>query len=472
MDSDQHHWGMEFNMITASGVQQSGTINPGNGVVWVSKDVLGDSGAPPGAVSSVFGRAGVVVAASNDYSFTQLSGSLAATQLPALTGDVTTSAGSAATTLKNTGTAGTYGSVTTDAQGRVTAGTIISGVANGGTGVATITGLIKGAGTSAFVAATAGTDYQAPITLTTTGSSGAATFIGGTLNIPQYSGGGSSAFNAITSGTNTSAAMHVGSGSALDATGSGTITATAVPASGVTGTLAVGSGGTGAVTLTGLIKGNGTSAFTAATAGMDYLAPFGSQTANFFYAAPNGSAGVPSFRAIVAADIPMLNQNTTGSSGTVATISGLVAAGANITITGAGTSGSPYSIAASGSGSSSNSATFALAGSLTVGNDVTSNWYICQQAGTFTKAFAIAKAGPTGAALIFDILKSSNNGSTFTSLWASTPANQIQIAAGQVAGSQTSFDTTTYAAGDLLRIDVNQVGSTIAGANVTVKLGM
>lgn len=40
-----------------------------------------------------------------------------------------------------------------------------------------------------------------------------------------------------------------------------------------TGTLAVGNGGTGATSLTGLIKGNGTSAFTAATAGTDYLAP-------------------------------------------------------------------------------------------------------------------------------------------------------------------------------------------------------
>ena len=33
-------------------------------------------------------------------------------------------------------------------------------------------------------------NYQAPITLTTTGSSGAATFVGNTLNIPQYTGGG------------------------------------------------------------------------------------------------------------------------------------------------------------------------------------------------------------------------------------------------------------------------------------------
>jgi hypothetical protein len=54
-----------------------------------------------------------------------------------------------------------------------------------------ITGVLKGNGT-AISAATAGTDYQAPITLTTTGTSGAATFISNTLNIPQYTGGGSS----------------------------------------------------------------------------------------------------------------------------------------------------------------------------------------------------------------------------------------------------------------------------------------
>lgn len=47
-----------------------------------------------------------------------------------------------------------------------------------------ITGLLKGNGT-AISAASAGTDYQSPITLTTTGSSGAATLIGSTLNIPN-----------------------------------------------------------------------------------------------------------------------------------------------------------------------------------------------------------------------------------------------------------------------------------------------
>jgi len=45
----------------------------------------------------------------------------------------------------------------------------------------------------------------------------------------------------------------------------------------------------------------------------DTLNPYASKTANFVLSAPNGSAGVPTFRAVVAADIPTLNQNTTGT---------------------------------------------------------------------------------------------------------------------------------------------------------------
>jgi len=51
-------------------------------------------------------------------------------------------------------------------------------------------------------------------------------------------------------------------------------------ATNVSGTLAVANGGTGAATLTGLVKGNGTGAMTAAVAGTDYVAPSGSITGN------------------------------------------------------------------------------------------------------------------------------------------------------------------------------------------------
>lgn len=55
-------------------------------------------------------------------------------------------------------------------------------------------------------------------------------------------------------------------------------------------------------------------------------ADWASQTANRVLASPNGSSGAPAFRALVAADIPTLNQNTTGTAsnvtGTVAIANG------------------------------------------------------------------------------------------------------------------------------------------------------
>jgi hypothetical protein len=66
---------------------------------------------------------------------------------------------------------------------------------------------------------------------------------------------------------------------------------------------------------------NGGSAVTIAlaTGYGDTQNPYASKTANNFLAAPNGASGVPTFRAIVAADIPTLNQNTTGSAATLTT---------------------------------------------------------------------------------------------------------------------------------------------------------
>ena len=45
--------------------------------------------------------------------------------------------------------------------------------------------------------------------------------------------------------------------------------------------------------------------------------PYASKTAKYILAAPNSTNGAPTFRALVASDIPTLNQDTTGNAGTV-----------------------------------------------------------------------------------------------------------------------------------------------------------
>ncbi|CAB5194614.1 Collagen triple helix repeat [uncultured Caudovirales phage] len=60
-------------------------------------------------------------------------------------------------------------------------------------------------------------------------------------------------------------------------------------------------------------SGGNTPAISLAASYGDTQNPYASKTANYILAAPNGSSGAPTFRAIVAADIPTLNQNTTGS---------------------------------------------------------------------------------------------------------------------------------------------------------------
>ena len=83
------------------------------------------------------------------------------------------------------------------------------------------------------------------------------------------------------------------------------------------GTLsATGSGGT--VTSVGLSLPSIFSVSGSPVTGSGTLtATLNSETANTFFAAPNGSAGTPTFRALVAADVPTLNQNTTGTAASV-----------------------------------------------------------------------------------------------------------------------------------------------------------
>lgn len=114
------------------------------------------SGINTGDQTSVTGNAGTATALQTGRT------------IGALTGDVTSSGSSFNGTANNTNST---------VVGRIN-GVALSGLA---------TGLLKNTTTTGVPSiAVAGTDYQAPITLTTTGSSGASTFTSNTLNIPTY----------------------------------------------------------------------------------------------------------------------------------------------------------------------------------------------------------------------------------------------------------------------------------------------
>lgn len=148
--------------------------------------------------------------------------------------------------------------------------------------------------------------------------------------------------NNVLIGNGTSAVQFVApstSGNLL--TSNGTTWTSAAPAivsltTGVTGTLPVGNGGTGATTLTGYVRGNGTSAFTASAtvAGSDVSGNISGNAANVTgtVAVANGGTGLTTFPAL---SLPVAN--------TLDIVSALTAAaGQSIRINAGGTAWEAY----------------------------------------------------------------------------------------------------------------------------------
>lgn len=106
---------------------------------------------------------------------------------------------------------------------------------------------------------------------------------------------------------------------------------------------------------------------------------------------------------------------------------------------------------------------FPIAGTLVVGASLT-NALIATRSLNIEKIYAYAKTAPVGAAIICDVKKNSG------SIWGSNPVNKITIPDGQQSANQTSFDTTNLAEGDVLSVDVNQVGSSTSGADLTIQV--
>lgn len=80
--------------------------------------------------------------------------------------------------------------------------------------------------------------------------------------------------------------------------------------------------------------------------------------------------------------------------------------------------------------------------------------------GVVKKIVARVGTAPTGAALIVDVNK---NGTTIFTTQANRPTIAVSGVSATLAGLP---DVLTFAAGDLLSIDIDQVGSTVAGANL------
>jgi hypothetical protein len=190
----------------------------------------------------------------------------------------------------------------TATSGAVTvAGTLAVG--NGGTGATTLTGVVKGTGTSALTAGTValGSEVSGTLPVGNGGTGLTATPSNGQIDIGNGSG-----FTRATLTAGTGISVTNGAGSiSIAALNNGTVTS-------VTGTSPVAS------------SGGATPAISLSAAYGDTLNPYGSKTAKFFLAAPNAGDGVPTFRAVVASDIPTLNQNTTG---TASNVTGTVAVG-------------------------------------------------------------------------------------------------------------------------------------------------
>lgn len=76
---------------------------------------------------------------------------------------------------------------------------------------------------------------------------------------------------------------------------------------------------------------------------------------------------------------------------------------------------------------------------------------------------------PTGATIICDISKGTGTGASTTIFTTQTNRPTIAIS-GFTSGKVTNMDVTSFPDGDYLSVDIDQIGSTIAGADLTAQI--
>ncbi len=105
--------------------------------------------------------------------------------------------------------------------------------------------------------------------------------------------------------------------------------------------------------------------------------------------------------------------------------------------------------------------TFSVPGDLTVDPGVFRIYNLTGRALTINRVHIAVNTAPTGAAILVDVHE--NGVTIFTN-----QANRPTIAIAAFTGETTTIDADSWADGNYLQVDVDQIGSTIAGADLTI----
>ena len=84
--------------------------------------------------------------------------------------------------------------------------------------------------------------------------------------------------------------------------------------------------------------------------------------------------------------------------------------------------------------------------------------------GTIVRADGSVKTVSSGSNIICDINLAG------TSIWSTSQGNRLTISALLTTGSVQYFDTSTFGTGQYFTLDIDQVGSSVAGGNLTTAL--